>query len=231
MKSIIFDTGPIISLATNNLLWLIEELKDRFKGEFYITEGVKRELIDRPLQMKRFKFEAIQVLSLIERGVIKILPSAELSELANEILDKCNHSFKMRGHWMRIVHYAEMEVLAAAVKVGASAVVFDERTARMMIEDHAALADLFKHKFRERPKLDERNIAEFLELIKGVKVLRSVELVMVAYEKGLLDKFITKIPNPDTALVDSLLWGLKLRGAAISRREIDKLVKLEKHIS
>lgn len=229
MKSIIFDTGPIISLATNNLLWLIEELKDRFRGEFYITEGVKGELIDRPLKMRRFKFEALQVLSLIEKGTIKVIPSIELKDLANELMDKSNHSFKMRGHWMRLVQYAEMEVLAAAIKMDASAVVFDERTARMLVEEHEALADLFKHKFRERPKLDEKTIGEFRELTKGIKVLRSIELVMVAYEKGLLDKFLTNIPDPDVALVDSLLWALKLRGAAISRREIEKLVKLEKN--
>lgn len=229
MKSIIFDTGPIISLATNNLLWLLEELKNRFKGEFYITEGVKSELIDRPLKMRRFKFEAIQVLSLIEKGVIKIIPSVDLKDLANELMDKSNHSFKMRGHWMRIIQYAEMEVLAAAIKMSASAVVFDERTARMMVEEHDALSDLFKHKFREMPELDEKTIGEFKELTKGVKVLRSIELVIVAYENRLLDKFLTHIPDPDVALVDSFLWALKLRGAAISRREIEKLVKLEKN--
>ena len=43
MRSIIFDTGPIISLVTNNMLWLLEPLKKQFKGEFYITKSVKKE--------------------------------------------------------------------------------------------------------------------------------------------------------------------------------------------
>ena len=58
MKSIVFDTGPIISLTLNNLLWIIEPLHDRFGGEFYITKAVYKELIDRPLSTKKYKFEA-----------------------------------------------------------------------------------------------------------------------------------------------------------------------------
>ena len=61
MKSLIFDAGPIISLATNNLLWILEPLKNKFDGKFYLTDAVKRELVDRPLETKKFKFEAIQV--------------------------------------------------------------------------------------------------------------------------------------------------------------------------
>jgi len=63
MKALVFDTGPIITLAMNNLLWLVKEMKDKFNGEFYITESVKRECVDRPLTSKKYKYEAIQVLS------------------------------------------------------------------------------------------------------------------------------------------------------------------------
>lgn len=70
MKSIIFDAGPIISLATNNLLWILKPLKKYFNGKFYITDAVKRELVDKPFETKKFKFEAIQVEKLIEEGVI-----------------------------------------------------------------------------------------------------------------------------------------------------------------
>ena len=72
MKTIVFDSGPIISLAMKNLLWTLEPLKKEFGGEFYIPYGVKKELIDKPLQGKKYKFEALQVLRLINLGSLKV---------------------------------------------------------------------------------------------------------------------------------------------------------------
>ena len=71
MKSLVFDAGPVISLATNSLLFILEPLKKEFNGKFYITESVKSELVDRPFEIKKFKFEAIQVEKLIETGCWK----------------------------------------------------------------------------------------------------------------------------------------------------------------
>ena len=70
MKSIILDSGPIISLALNNLLWLFEKVKTDYKINFYITESVKKELVDIPITKKRFKFEALQVMNLIKKGTL-----------------------------------------------------------------------------------------------------------------------------------------------------------------
>lgn len=52
MKALIFDSSSIITLALNDLLYILEPLKAKFKGEFYITEDVKREVIDRPFREK-----------------------------------------------------------------------------------------------------------------------------------------------------------------------------------
>ena len=54
MKSLVFDSGPIISLATNNLLWVLEPLKNKFNGKFFITQAVKGEIVERPLETKKF---------------------------------------------------------------------------------------------------------------------------------------------------------------------------------
>ena len=52
MRSIIFDTGPIISLTMNNLIWTLKHLKRQFKGDFLITPAVKKELIEKPFRTK-----------------------------------------------------------------------------------------------------------------------------------------------------------------------------------
>ncbi len=70
MKTIVFDTGPIISLTMNNLLGLLEHLKKKSNARFLIPRQVKAELVDNPMNnTKRFMFEAMQVLRIIEKGV------------------------------------------------------------------------------------------------------------------------------------------------------------------
>src|SRR3989338_2213004 len=64
-RSLVFDAGSVISLATNNLLWLLPPLKERFGGSFIITRSVENEIVTKPMQTKKFKFEAIQIRHLL----------------------------------------------------------------------------------------------------------------------------------------------------------------------
>ena len=78
MKSIVFDTSTIISIATNNLLWVLKLLKNKFGGEFFITSSVKNELIDRPLKSKKYKLEAIMISDILQKKIIKYFKNVEL---------------------------------------------------------------------------------------------------------------------------------------------------------
>ena len=42
MKSLVFDTGSVISLVMNNLLWTLKPLKKQYGGDFFIPKGVKK---------------------------------------------------------------------------------------------------------------------------------------------------------------------------------------------
>jgi len=77
-KSIVFDTGPVISLTLNNLLWLIEPLQQRYEGDFIITPMIYRELIEKPLSTKKYKFEALQILPLLSKGLLKQIKSERM---------------------------------------------------------------------------------------------------------------------------------------------------------
>src|SRR3989338_11034337 len=133
MRSIIFDAGPVISLTMNNLLWLLEPLKSHYKGEFYLANIAKNELVDRPLKTKKFKFEALQVMRYINKGVLKIVENEKIKRTAIELLDIANTCFNARGSWIRIVHYGEMEGVAACLRLHSDAFVVDERPTRMLI--------------------------------------------------------------------------------------------------
>ena len=227
MKSIVFDTGPIISLTTNNLLGLLNGLKESYKGNFYITEAVKRELVERPLMTKKFKFEALQVLRSINAGVLEIFDSKELRKKTFHLLDLANKCFSAQGNFIQIVHFAEISGVVVSILNDSEAFVVDERNMRLLIEDPDKLKEILGNKLHTTVSVNRNNLSEFRAITKKIKLIRSVELVTVAYELGLLDKYLVNIPQPDKTLLDAVLWGVKLNGCSVSEREIEEIIKIE----
>ena len=227
MKSLIFDTGPIISLSTNNLLWLLEPLKKKFNGKFYITEAVKNELVDRPLQIKKFKFEAIQVEKLIENQILEIIDNDFIRQTTPQLLSTSNEIFKAYNNCIRIVHFAEMSVVAAAINLNSDAIVIDEKTTRFLIENPKMVVQILRKTLHTSVSINENNLKNLKNNVKNIKTIRSIELVTIAYEHGLLDNYITKIPDARKNLLESVLWGVKLNGCAVSKDEIEQIINLE----
>lgn len=236
MRSIIFDTSSIISIVTNNLLWALEELKTRYDGEFYITPAVKKELIDRPLKSKRFKLEALQIMSLIPKGIIKIYQPKDVKQFnfhTKKLLNLANNIFICRGVNIKIVHLAEMEALAFTKMINADAFVADERSIRALVENPESLADLLRRKLHRPININMKLKKDFLKVVKDVQVIRSIELMTTAYDFGILNRYITQEENLAQGmnfkknLLSGVLWGLKLRGCAISGKEITEIMKLK----
>jgi DNA-binding Xre family transcriptional regulator len=233
MKSLVFDAGPVISLTMNNLLWLLEPLQIKFAGLFYVPEAVKRELVDEPLATKRFKFEALQVQQYISANVLKVLKNEETKEEALHLLNLANNCFEAKNHHMNVVHFGEMSTIAAAKLLKSNAVVIDERTTRELVERPEAVARLMSNKLHTRVGINRKNLSALKEELRGTRVIRSAELVTVAYEFGLLNRYVRSgqekvVPRLKQVLLDSVLWGVKLDGCSITKEEIDRLLKLEK---
>lgn len=229
MKSIVFDSSTIISLATNNLLWVLEGLKKDYSGDFIISEEVRREIIDVPIRGKKFKLEAIQILELIDKGVLKIVSKQEVRTLARRLSQVANTIFVSKNKPIKIVHMGEMEGLALAQLSGSEAYVIDERTTRLLIESPKSLLDLLNKKFHRKITINEGRLDKFMGYVKGVRILRSAEMMLVAYEKGLLKRYELKRRNLNykKELVEGILWGVRLRGCAISTSEIKGLMSME----
>ena len=49
----------------------------------------------------------------------------------------------------------------------------------------------------------------------------------MAFELGLLDKYLAEIPDAKKQLLQAVLWGVKLNGCSISQEDIDEIVHLE----
>ena len=227
VKALVFDTGPLISLALNNLLWVLRPLKEKFGGEFYITPSVKKEVVEKPLTTKRYKFEALQVLSLVETGVLKVYDSPDLRKEALSLLDSANSLFMADGNYVKNVQYAEIESVMAAKLLHADAVVVDEFITRALLENPEAVEQRMEKRFHRNIDADKKNIDAFSRRVSGINVIRSFELIAVAYEKGLFREYYLKLDNPKETLLDGLLWGLKLNGCSVTEQEIAEIKKLE----
>jgi predicted nucleic acid-binding protein len=224
-KSLVFDSGAIISLALNNLLWILEPLKQKFQGDFLICPAVRNEIVEKPMATKKFKFEAIQVKDLLDKDVVsEVAERKDLSEMTERMLFYANNSFQAWGNYIKIVHEGEMQSLALVKLREASALVVDERNMRILIEDPEMLARIMKSRLHTNIKIDWENLKKFQQMIKGAKAIRSLELAALAYEMGLFSRYNTDKKE----LLDALLWGIKLNGCSVSEDEINELVRIER---
>ena len=229
-KSLIFDTGPIISLTLNNLVWIIEPLKQKFNGEFYITKAVYQELIERPLSTKKYKFEALQILPYITRGIIKVLDDNRIAQEGKELLELANTTFKAHDNWIRIVHPGEIEVITAALMNSSEAIVIDERTTRDLIENPRLIEKRLRRKLHTNVQTNKENIRKIEKKLKNLRVIRSFELVKIAFELGYLDKYMLEeekevVPNLKRAVLEGVLWAIKLSGCSVRGEDIIEVLK------
>lgn len=220
-KIIIFDSGTIINFAMNGLTGLLAELKKIFKGRFLITEEVKYEIIDKPKRINKFKLEAMMIEKLFDEKVIElpyqIIGKNELKNKMDKIFDILNHTFYARDEFMNIVDKAEVGVLALSLLLNEkgikNVVAIDERTARMLCEMPDNLEKLFQEKLKTPVEMKHD-----ISFLSQVKVIRSSELMYIAYKKGLV-----KLKDH---VLEALLYAVKFKGCSISFEEINKIKNL-----
>lgn len=217
MKSLIFDSGPLINFAMNGSLHILEKLKKEFDGNFLITKEVKQEIIDTPLNIKRFELEALQLKSLYDRGIIKladITPQQidELRKKRDEIMNTANTTFKTKKRYIHLLDKGESAVLALSNIIKPNLIVIDERTTRILCENPENLKKLLEKKLHTPITANKKNYSYF----KDYKVIRSTELAYIAYKKGLFD-------IKDSKILEAALYALKYRGCSISEAEIEEI--------
>jgi len=223
MKILILDSGPIINLSMNSLLYIFEKLKSK-DMEIIITPSVKTEVVDYPLRIKRFELGALRAQQLIERGIIclpeKIGITAEsLSQETKKVLSVINSTLKTDGEYIRIVSEAESSCLALSKILSdrkiENIIAIDERTTRTLFEKPENLESLMSKKLHRKVKIannDFRKLGNF-------RFIRSPEIVFVAHKKNL-----TNLKG--NRALEALLYATKYKGSSISDEEIKPIKKL-----
>ncbi len=225
MKTLLFDSGPVISLTTSNLLDILEPLKQRFDGDFFITPAVKNELVERPLKIKKFELEALQVSKIIHEGVLAVA-DVDVARRSAMLLRLANRCYQSKGKDLHIVHEAEVELLAAACKFPESTLVIDERTMRLLLEDPEGLRLLLEQRLHTDVALHKDALAQLQREAGTVRMIRSAELAVVAVSIGALQGLAPHGRYGEELLLDAVLWRLKSNGCGISGEEIEEVKAL-----
>lgn len=224
MKLIVFDSGTLISLAMNGLLEELKRLKESFDGHFIITKEVKYEIIDRPIKIKRYELEAMKLQSLLDQKYLLMpkdieMEDKEITKSMLKLMDLANTMFLANGQKINLIQMGEASCLALSrilVKKRIEHVLaIDERTTRVLVEKPENLKKLLEKRTHSRVRLKTSNF----KLFNGFNIIRSTELMYVAYKKGLI-----RWKNKN--ILDAILFALKSKGCAISYEEIKQMERL-----
>ena len=222
MKAIIFDSGTLISFSMSGLIGELKKLKKIFDGKFLITKEVKREVIDKPLTIKRFELDALKIKQLLDEKILEMPSSLKINDgfvenKTKEILDIANNTFISEGKPIHLIDFGEASCLVLSKilteKKIENIIAIDERTTRMLGEKPENLMKLMESKLHTHLNSRKENYKHF----NGFNFIRSTELVYVAYKKDLIDL------KDGNIILDALLYSLKLKGAAISDDEIREI--------
>lgn len=224
MKAIIFDASTLITLAMNGLLSEFKDLRKSFDGKFIITNAVKKEAIDNPLKIKRFELEALKIKNLLDEKVLELpqslgIKQEDVMKLTQSLLDEANSFFSGNGKDIHIIDVGEATCLALSKLLDNQGVenimAIDERTMRMLCEKPENLRELLEKKLHMKIILKKIKTTNFTKC----KIIRSSELIYIAYKKGLV-----RLKGDN--VLDALLYAVQFKGCSISHEEIEEIKRL-----
>jgi predicted nucleic acid-binding protein len=229
---IIVDSSSIISLSSNCLLGILSRLKSEFDVRFVVGRKVLNETVVKAIDSKKFRLEGFRILELIKSGVIEFVENDDVKRLTDDIIRSCNKCFVAKGNPIQIIHWGEAEMLALAKHLGARVVLMDERTTRLFLESPESLRERQEKKLHTRVDIVSGELEKVKGLIGDLKVVRSIEVGVFAFENGFLASFegesLLKLENKRQRILAGVLWGLKLKGCAVTVEEIDSYLNLVK---
>jgi hypothetical protein len=217
-KTLIFDSSAIITFALNDLNPAMEKLKQKFNGNFFISQEVEKETILRSIGIPRFMLEALKIKKLINLGILEKY-DGNIKKETEKILDIANHTFKARGEWITIIHSGEASCIAIynLINDEDKALIIDERTTRLLCESPENLRNILETKLHTKVE----SIVDNYNFFKNINIIRSCELMFLAYDYGFID-----LPANRKDSIKALMYSAKYNGCSISNKEIQEAMLL-----
>ncbi len=225
MNSIVFDSSAVISISEKCFIEILEKLANSSKAEFLIPRSVYYEIVEHPLQIKRFELNAIRIKKAVDSGWLKVMPrDEETQRQMQKIIETANNVFFANGKPINLIQEGEAEAFALAKKTGAKAIAIDERTARMLLEDPMRLKQRLERGIEKKIVFDNQKISELKKMLSGIEIVRSSELIALCFEKGF---FADELGQTKQAL-EAALFAMKYSGCSVTEKEICDYLKTQR---
>ena len=108
MKSIVLDSGVLITLSSNCLLSVIKKL-NKLGVKFLVTPKVYEESVVNALRNDKHKLGGSRILSLFCNKQVEIT-HVEMRDQSQRIMDYANTAYWAKNHPIKLVHKGEVEV-------------------------------------------------------------------------------------------------------------------------
>jgi len=222
MKTLILDSSTLITLSLTGLIDILEHLKKDCNCRIVITPNVKNEVIDTPLKIRRFELEALNMLRLIKEEVVEVYSDPRLNEETEHILNLTNSLLNADGEYIRIIHGGEASCIALGrLLKNETIIAIDERTTRMLCENPENLRRLMELKLHTKVTMNTNSLDK-LATYTTTPIIRSSEILAVAYKKGMIN-----LPTDRNTALDALLFATRFKGNSISFKEIDAAKRIK----
>ena len=216
---VVFDSSSLISVSQSCLINSLRGL--RGDNSFVVPKSVYYEVVERPLQIKRFELNAVRIKKAVDDGWLEIKRlDAKHKKMANDISSKVNNLIYAKGKPVKLIHSGEIEALALLKQLESNTFVIDERTTRTIIENPKRLKELIERRRHTKASINVDNAGLVKKMFDGLNVVRSVELIALAFERGLIAR---DIPKSKQAL-EAALYAVKFAGCAVSGKKIEEFL-------
>jgi len=218
MKAVI-DTGTMISLSGTCLMNVFKTFVRTNRIELMISGTVAEESVWKPITNKRFALNAARIKYAFSEQTIKVIPiNSQITQQQQKILQLANNSFFTTDGPLKIIQAGEAEALALAKIFGAKALFIDERTTRTLIENPLRLKQVLERKQEAPIRVNQQNIDTIRAMFPNLLMLRSVDLIAIAFEQNLFDHELAH----GKLELEAALWATKFAGCAVSENEINE---------
>ena len=196
---------------------LFKHLKEREKVSFIIPESVYYESVERPLKIKRFELNAVRIKNAVENGFLEIAKTTpEIKNMMNELSTITADLCRADGKKITLINKGEAETLALMKEINSKILLIDERTTRMIIEEPQNLMSFLQHRHKCKITINNGRMDEFKSFFTNINVIRSVELIALAYDDGAFEMQMKKSKQA----LEAALFAAKYAGCAVSAKEI-----------
>jgi len=219
MVKIIFDSSTLISLGSCCLYNQVAQLKERNPdAKFIIPKAVVDEVITIGDRVTKFAWNAARIQRLVYNEIFEI---AEIKDYESyRLLENDFNSILRTNHGnIELLQKGEIEAMILMKELNADFLAVDELTTRMIIENPHELRKLAEKRYNAQVYVDENKLTAYCDRVKGIKIIRSVDLMAHAYNLGLFSEYTHQ------NILKGLLYSLKYSGCATTFEEIDRYVE------